>query len=260
MATLTAYKPVDMFSPDVWHGTVRSYGARHITISDGYHSGTYFGSFNYSSSGLSGGTVTGYDYYEGGVLQGRVRGASVNILTLAAYLDDGNVQGASAYVFRGDDTFRGSIFSDQIRGYNGSDDIYGHGGRDKLQGDGGNDFLSGGNGKDILIWGIGDTHDGGDNIDTLLINSGDVDLRKTDNSLLLNLEQIDLRPGAHELTLNRSDVLHMSPTNQLKILGDSSDTVNISGGFTPGSTTNGYTLYSFGGGASLLIDADVQVF
>ena len=61
MAVATAYLAFDMFSPTIYYGSVVSYDASHITLSDGVRTGTYYGSFTYSSVGLTGGTITGYD-------------------------------------------------------------------------------------------------------------------------------------------------------------------------------------------------------
>jgi hypothetical protein len=57
MATVTLYKASDMYNAYVWYGVVQSYDTSHITLSDGYYSGTYFGSFTYNAYGLSGGLL-----------------------------------------------------------------------------------------------------------------------------------------------------------------------------------------------------------
>lgn len=259
MATLTAYKPTDLLSPTISYGEVTSYSSNHITISDGFDSGTYFGSFTFNSSGLAGGTITGYDFYDNGVLAVRVRNGSVNALTLDAYLSDGNATGAYALAFRGNDSMFGSVGNDRLRGFNGNDVLNGGAGHDYLQGDAGTDRLNGGGGRDLMRWDNSDTFDGGVGFDTLKVSSGDVDLTGVSDLRLLNLEQMDLRAGAHVLTLKRSDVLAMSSANEFKILGDGSDTVDIAGVFSAGAIANGFQTYGLGAGVKLLIDVDVNV-
>jgi hypothetical protein len=49
MSTVTLNKAIDMYNATVWYGYVESYDASHITLTDGYYKGTYFGSFTYSA-------------------------------------------------------------------------------------------------------------------------------------------------------------------------------------------------------------------
>src|SRR5688500_9237857 len=123
MAILTAYRALNMFEPKLFHGSLVSHDASHFTISDGVNSGTYYGTFTYSSVGLSGGKITGYDAYLNGVLIGTVRGGNVAVLKFSAYQQEEGANGANAYAFRLDDTMNGSAFADKIRGYSGSDII-----------------------------------------------------------------------------------------------------------------------------------------
>jgi hypothetical protein len=259
MGTVTAYKALNLVSPTIYYGEVTSHSANHITISDGVRSGTYFGSFTFTASGLAGGTITGYDFYENGVLAAKYRGGNVDALTLDAYLTDNNAPGAYGYALRGSDTINGSAVADKLRGFAGSDVLNGGGGNDYLQGDAGTDRLNGGGGRDVMRWDGLDTFDGGNGFDTLKVASGNLDLTGVGNLRLLNLEEIDLRAGNHVLTLKRSDVLSMSPTDEVKILGDSGDTVNIAGAFTAGAINNGFQTYSLGSGAKLLVDVDINI-
>lgn len=150
MAVVTAYRAVDMFSPTIYYGNVVSYDASHITLSDGVRTGTYYGTFSYSSVGLVGGTITGYDAYLNGVLTLTARQGNVDALIFNGYLSSGDADGANSYALRFADNLNGSVFDDKIRGYSGSDIIYGGTGGDLLQGDNGNDTLTGNAGADIL--------------------------------------------------------------------------------------------------------------
>lgn len=155
MATLSAQTQVNMASASIFYGTITSYDATHIAISNGYYTGVYLGSFYYDAWGLTGGTLTGYRYYEGGVLKATVSGASANAVTYANYLDANNLQGALSYVFRSADTMNGSAYSDVLLGYGGNDVIRGNGGNDVINGGPGNDTLYGNPGNDVLIGGSG---------------------------------------------------------------------------------------------------------
>jgi Ca2+-binding RTX toxin-like protein len=164
----------------------------------------------------------------------------------------------------GNDTINGLDGNDNLLGDSGNDRLNGGGGADVLNGGAGTDNIQGAGGNDVMIWGAGDSFNGGVNIDTLKIASGNVDLTTAanPNSRLVSIEQIDLRSGAHTLKLNQSDVLDMTPTgqaNQIKILGDGSDTVNIAGGqVMGGAAPAGFTRYTIGS-AVLLIDSDITV-
>jgi Ca2+-binding RTX toxin-like protein len=164
----------------------------------------------------------------------------------------------------GNDTINGLNGNDNLLGDSGNDKLNGGEGADVLNGGAGTDIVQGAAGNDIMIWGAGDTFNGGINIDTLKIVSGNVDLTTAanPNNRLVSIEQIDLRVGAHTLRLNQSDVLDMSPVgqaNQVKILGDSYDTVNIAGAqVMGGSAPEGFTRYTIGS-AVLLIDSDIAV-
>jgi len=115
MATFTLYQPMDMATNEVWFGDVITATSTQITIYDGFRTGTYLGNFYYDSYGnLIGGTATGYQYSEGGVLQSVLGNANADALTVMSYLYSLDQQGLQAYVFRSDDTMTGSSFADGL--------------------------------------------------------------------------------------------------------------------------------------------------
>jgi hypothetical protein len=103
---------------------------------------------------------------------------------------------------------------------------------DSLTGDANNNSLDGGAdgdsldsalGDDILLWHAVDTGiDGGEDTDTLWVDSGNVDL-STFAGTITGIEQIDLESdsGTNTPTLTAQDVLDMSDTDVLEVLGDS---------------------------------------
>ncbi len=214
----------------------------------------YYGNgFTFSGGGdITGGTLTRVTQTAGSVLY-NVTGLSHDAVQVDNLIEGANENTLFAYLFGGNDTFNGSSFADTLNG---------HGGKDTMNGRGGSDRINGGSGNDVLIWGAGDTFNGGSGTDTLKIVSGNVNLvaLENPNNRLLNLEQIDLRPGNHLLKLNKSDVLDMSPTDQVKVFGDAGDTVDIASSFTEGATSGGgYTTYNLGGGVKLLIHESIDV-
>lgn len=87
MANVYFHQQADMANPYVWYGYVTGYSSSYITLNDyGGHVATYYGSFTFSSSGLSGGTVTGYKQWEYGALSYEVSGAIFTTTRMVAVL------------------------------------------------------------------------------------------------------------------------------------------------------------------------------
>jgi Ca2+-binding RTX toxin-like protein len=151
---------------------------------------------------------------------------------------------------------KGNAKANTLTGGDGNDRMDGSDGNDTLDGGGGSDRLIGGKGNDVLVWGDGDRLDGGAGTDTMKITTGDVDLP---GELIRNVEIIDLRGGdASSLTLTAADVLAMSPTDSVRILGDEGDTVGATGFTAQGGPVNGLQTYR-SGTATLLVEVDVGV-
>ena len=182
--------------------------------------------------------------------------------TVTVYVDTG-IMGTS-----GDDTLSGTngvdiMFgldgNDDLKGRDGDDTIYGGDGNDTLNGQGDSDALFGGAGDDILVWdSIDTTIDGGGGTDTLDASGADVDIT-TFAGTITGIEQIDLSAvGNQSVTLTAQDVLDMSDTNTVTIVGGSPDTVEAGTGWTDGGISGGFHTYTQGL-ATLLVDTDVSV-
>ena len=110
----------------------------------------------------------------------------------------------------GDDYLFGGAGNDHLYGGAGNDHLYGGAGNDHLYGGAGNDFLDGGTGtnmldggagNDVLVFHQGDTINGGDGTDVLLV--GGTDTTTVDdlfNSKTSNIEVIIKGDGAESLT------------------------------------------------------------
>jgi Ca2+-binding RTX toxin-like protein len=152
---------------------------------------------------------------------------------------------------------KGNTRNNTLLGGDGNDRLDGSSGKDTLDGGGDDDRLTGGTGDDTLVWSSGnDTFDGGGGTDALRITAGNVDL--PGGARIVNVEIVDLSGGeSSTLTVTKSDVLAMSPTDILKVVGDSGDVVDVSGLVRNGSL-NGFMRYT-GGGATLLIEPELTV-
>ncbi len=144
----------------------------------------------------------------------------------------------------------GNSLANFMAGNGSVNTLEGLGGDDTLFGSGGDDVLNGGADDDSLV--------GGNGTDLLRI-FGNVDFRTIGNGRVVNIERLDLREGEHRLTLTQSDVLAMSPTDDIRVFGDGLDTVNIAGAQSAGvPVADGFTRYRIGA-ATLYIDSDIQV-
>lgn len=136
--------------------------------------------------------------------------------------------------------------------------LIGNKGINILDGGAGNDFLAGGAGNDVLVWTRGDRYDGGAGADMIRFGSGKLDLTLVPQAALLSIEKVDLKgDGNNVLTVTSADVLDMSSTDKLVVLGDSGDRVNAAG-FSQLSDSGGFHRYK-SGAAILLVETDVTV-
>ncbi|QAU32824.1 VCBS domain-containing protein [Janthinobacterium sp. 17J80-10] len=130
----------------------------------------------------------------------------------------------------------------------GSDVIRGLGGDDTLDGAGGADVLNGGAGNDVLVYDASDlTIDGGDGSDTLRLASS-LNLAGVAGSKVANIEIIDLVTGGSSITLSATaaDIIALNSTGTVRVDGDASDSVALSGNWVTGATAGGYTSYTLG--------------
>ena len=147
----------------------------------------------------------------------------------------------------------------------GSDVLTGGAGDDWLDGGAGSDSLDGGDGDDVLVWDSADTTiDGGSGTDTLRVDSGNIDLT-TFIGTITGIEMIDLEAdtGTNSVTLTAQDVLDISDTDALTILGDTADSIDAGTGWTDGgfdgSGNHIYTQMVGPSLATLLVDLDMSV-
>ncbi|MBD1930326.1 MULTISPECIES: beta strand repeat-containing protein [Cyanophyceae] len=189
---------------------------------------------------------------------------------------NGNIQDNSgqSYVVYGGDftgavTNQGATGDDLLTGTAATDVIVAGQGNDTLIGNGGSDILYAGAGDDVIA--ISDLNfnriKGGSGTDTLRVDGSGMffDLKAIANNRITGIEQIDLNDsGSNALAFNKLDVLALSDTNQLAILGNTSDVVvSLGQGWKESGTQtldgNLYNEYAVGG-VSLLVDSDISQF
>jgi Ca2+-binding RTX toxin-like protein len=163
-------------------------------------------------------------------------------------------------LFPGNDSVAGGSGNDRISTGAGNDTLIGDSGRDTLQGGAGRDVVHGGAGNDQLFWDEQDGRfNGGRGTDRLLTASSDLDLGSAAGARIRSIEIIDMRGGVgpDRLTLSKAELLNVSSTLTLKVLGDPGDIVDIEGPFTGGDLSGGFQVYRMGG--RLLVETDVTV-
>ena len=189
---------------------------------------------------------------------------------------NGNIQDNSgqSYVVYGGDftgtvTQQGGTGDDLLIGTAAADVVVAGQGNDTLIGNGGSDILYAGAGDDVIA--ISDLNfnriKGGSGIDTLRVDGSGMffDMRATANNRITGIEQIDLNDSSsNALAFNKLDVLALSDTNQLVILGNTSDVVvSLGQGWQESGTqtlgSNLYNEYALDG-VSLLVDSDISQF
>ena len=171
--------------------------------------------------------------------------------------------------FTGTVTQQGGTGDDLLTGTAAADVIVAGQGNDTLIGNGGSDILYGGAGDDVIT--ITDLNfnriKGGSGIDTMRVEGSGMffDLRASANNRITGIEQIDLNnSGSNALAFDKLDILALSDTNQLVILGNTSDVVvSLGQGWQDSGTQtldgNLYNEYAVGG-VSLLVDSDISHF
>jgi Ca2+-binding RTX toxin-like protein len=250
MAVATAFTPINMNNWTIWYGDATVADSTHIRVVSGGRVQDYFGSFSYdpNDGALTGGTVSSTTYTLNGVQQYIVTGMNHSVLQINNLGDAGNAQNLLGYILSGNDVMNGSSGADAVNGYAGNDKINGGLGADKI---------NGGAGSDTITWGDGDTVNGGVGKDILKVSAALLDLTTLANNKIVNVETINLA-GTTTLRLNLQDLLAF-PGDDLKVTGDAADTVDFDGTLGAGTAEGTFTRYSLGGGASLLIDSDIDV-
>ncbi|MCZ6812603.1 MAG: calcium-binding protein, partial [Alphaproteobacteria bacterium] len=179
-------------------------------------------------------------------------GVGVTVSLATGTGSGGDAQGDT---LTGIENLTGSAFDDSLTGDANAN---------TLDGGAGLDTLIGGDGDDILLWDSADTTiDGGTGTDTLRVDSGNVDLT-TFGGTISGIERIDLEAdaGTNSLTLSAADVISMSDTDVLDVLGDAGDDIDAGTGWTDGGIAGGYHTYTQMVGpslATLLVDTDMTV-
>ncbi|NTW82035.1 MAG: DUF4347 domain-containing protein [Chlorobiaceae bacterium] len=133
--------------------------------------------------------------------------------------------------YDGDNTIEGGDGNDTLTGGSGADILYGDAGNDLLADNEGPNIISGGNGNDTLTYSSSDiVIDGGDNIDSLIFDSGtNADFSDFITSGVNNIEIVDLSAnGDHAITnITVGEVANVMDGNSLYIHGQEGDFIQF---------------------------------
>lgn len=131
MTTISYNQPIDSYDLNDWLGSqsqVTFAGSGLIRLTDGRHVTTMFGSFEYDTYGLTGGTLSSLSLADGNTPMFSISGLSLGIQETLS-LSTADLQ---ARMLSGDDVFFGSGGNDDFFGYTGNDVFYGRGGVDTV--------------------------------------------------------------------------------------------------------------------------------
>jgi hypothetical protein len=141
MGSITFYAARNMAATQTWYGSVTGATSTQLTISNGYNTGVYYGSFTYVGSNVYG-TLTGFAEYAGSSLLVSASGFSVNANAAANYINANLIQNFFALALSGQDTIKGSDQTDVLFGYDGNDIFTSTFGSDVIDGGNGEDLVS----------------------------------------------------------------------------------------------------------------------
>ena len=144
MATVIGYTSLDLENASAWYGSVYQATGSSIVIGDGYRTAYYTGyGFQYNSTTVKSGTLTGYSSSSGGITEVRIFDFAYAAADAANLINSNQLTVLYERVLAGADAISGSSYSDRLYGYSGNDFI---------QGAAGNDIINGGDGTDTAIY------------------------------------------------------------------------------------------------------------
>ncbi len=148
-----------------------------------------------------------------------------------------------------------------LTGTDGADKLIAGGGSDTVNGGDGSDFINAGGGNDTIIY---DENDykilGGGGIDTLWFTGANQSLDLGWN-IVSGIEKLLLGgDGGHRVTLTAADIMRVSDTDQMIIIGDSTNHIDPGTGWTFGGlTADGQSQILVNGVAKLIVALPVGI-
>lgn len=186
--------------------------------------------FTQSGEDVTGGTVTGIELREKGVIQSTLSELALSAVELQPILAKGNVKAFDALVFDGDDTLNGGGDKDKLSGADGDDSIFGNAGDDTLDGGDGNDTLDGGTGSDKMSGGDGDdlyiVDDAGDKVSEAKDAGTDTIQSSISLTIAKGVEILELTGSSSiDAKGDKADNILLGNTGENRLDGDAGDDV-----------------------------------
>lgn len=132
MTTVSFFTGWNMLTQQTWFGTTTGATSTRITITDGFHTGIYFGQFTYPSASDVQGVLQGFQQFNGTTLVENVTGANVDAHTANTLIANNQLQTLFQIGLPGNDTINGSSSNDVLAGYGPNTTFTGGGGNDTL--------------------------------------------------------------------------------------------------------------------------------
>jgi hypothetical protein len=143
MADISFFVPANMAAAQTWFGNVTQATSTQITVTDGFNTAQYFGSFTYVGNDVFG-TWTGFREFAGPVLTVNAGNFAVDAHVAETFINNNQLPTLFQTVLL--------TGNDSITGSTGNDVLLGYGGNDVIAGGGGNDVIDGGAGINIAVY------------------------------------------------------------------------------------------------------------
>lgn len=126
-----------MANRQTWFGSITGATSTTLSITDGFRTSIYGGSFSYSGNNVFG-TLTSVSEYQGTSILYSANGLNISAQEVQNLTDNNQLQAVFSLGLTGNDFINGSFGNDVIFGYSGNDSISGNGGNDTIDGGTGN--------------------------------------------------------------------------------------------------------------------------
>lgn len=127
------YTPTNMLTAQTWYGYLTGASGSTITITNGYRTGIYYGSFSYAGDAVYG-RVTGYRQFAGSSVEYVISDVDFDANTVYRYVQSNQLQNVLGLAANQNTLISGSSSRDVLIGVGRYNVFFGNGGNDTIQG------------------------------------------------------------------------------------------------------------------------------